>query len=644
MPFLGQDTPSRAGYTGAATAARSPCLTSGHRAELRRAMAALRDPSDADAKDASARPAAPVWPAGGPTRPVAPALAAARAWPADGGDEADNEDGDGGGSGGIDFTPLPRSQAWPTSRPTRPRPPSLSVPRATVTVAHGTGGSAAEARRPQSQVWSGHTIPRAPTFSTVSRSAAPTGASDPQQPEAAAATRRSQSQVWTGRTVPRAPMLSTMSRSAASASTDPKQPETDGETRQPLSQNWSGHTVPHAPTLSTTSRSRKYVAFNMGETLADGGSEEVPAPRAAPVWSGAGTIPRPPSFSARRLPQSVNIACQQVATPSKPSRSVEERRAAFERLTRPRQPPAAVTRIANPMGPFTRKSSTPAIRGEDRRAIFERLTRPRLNPPQEIGFAENATVGTGPTAQVAASVARYNARPTATRGFPHSGPDSSRFSVRTASNPTVLQSRRQNVPATQYVPGRTVPRPFRLKSVELHDAAMAKFEQQVKRESALLEQKRRYQAVPLREDMLKGPTFEPKFAPQDQIVTVPEEDFCCRSDMRALSRAEFEERTRARVEEDERAKREAAAAREELFEQQLAAKYQVQRFRARPVPTFHLSAATLPRLPPSLPPTSPHTPHLSTRFRTRSAALARLLHTGDEGNMVDRSLPVSPSP
>lgn len=536
MPFPTKDTPSRAGYTGARTVARSPTFTAGHRAELRSAMAALRNPDEAGVAPSEAEdhgppePSPAAWPEAGLTVPVAPVFASARprrgttVEPAHVADiPADNPLAD------ANFTPVTRvcddapASTWPVRRPTRPCPPSLSTPRASVAKA-GLQSS----------------VPGPPTRT---------------------------------RTAP---------------------------------------TIPRPPKLSTTSRSRKSIAVL--EIAAVGAAEDVPERRQrVPVtWTGEKTVPRAPIFTARP-PRPVTVTSKVPTPAQRVTRSAEERRAAFERLTAPR--PALGVRGSGTAdgGPsLPKRASAPVIRGEDRRAIFERLTRSRqsttLGNNRSIDCcsdpASRSTTGGGEDRDQCTSRRPYSARGAAT-----------------GCNP--LQSRCSNAQNQSYVPGRTVPKPFQLKSVELHDAAIVKFEEQKHRDSIRLEEKRRFRAVPLRADMLEGPTFIPTLAPPELVVTETDGSFCRASDVRAESRAEFEAQNRERIERETVAKAAAEAANEALLERKRVEEYNEKRFRARPLPLFRPEDSVLPPVPAPLPPTSPHTPYLATRSRTRALALLR---------------------
>lgn len=580
MPLGDQGTPCRAGYSGVPTQARSPHFVAGHRAELRSAMAALRDPLQpavsAVADGVPEQTSVPAWPDSGPTVPVAPAFTAIRVRRGQGGDDAGEEDvhranddevSDGNGEVAC-FTPLVQAStsadsttSWHECGPTRPYPPSRSVPRASV-----ASGNALRTQKP-------------PT----------------------------------------------------------------AQARQSQPHSWRGRTVARSPVLTTTSRTRKSVAVAAGE---DPLTANLPARRAPSAWTGAGTIPRAPTFAAGRPPRPVSVAEPAAAAAPKPARSALERRAAFERLTRPRaKPTAAFTYAGQGGGALPKSGSAPVIRGEARRAIFERLTRPRQGPGDQGDSAAEDSGRLRSSALARAPAAAFRGHSAAANEVLQTRPSSSRFPIRTASNPSALRERSQNVPSQSYVPGRTVPKPFRLMSVELHDAATAKFEERVKRESVLMDQKRRYHAVPLRADMLEGPTFQPTLAPPDQVVTVAEDSFCRQSDMRAASRADFEERTKARIEEDDAAKQEAAAAREAKLEHQRLAQYNERRFRARPAPKFREEDATLPPVPPPLAPTSPHTPHFAPRTRrmhTRSMSRLRKPDSESEGGLFDNPFIASP--
>jgi hypothetical protein len=259
-----------------------------------------------------------------------------------------------------------------------------------------------------------------------------------------------------------------------------------------------------------------------------------------------------------------------------------------------------------------RAASAPTAR--DRRAAFERLTRPRALPAvDDPGDGRDASSRQAPRRPAEL----FTGRPTVTKEFSLSVSNVTRFAPRPASAP-VLRPRAQNSVALEYKPSRTVPQPFKLKSVELHDAAAARFAQQQRIDEQALEAKRRYQAVPLRADMLDGPTFVPTLAPPDQVVTVANGSFCRQSDVRAECRAAFDAHTRERLVTEEGERERAAAVRAAAQERERRTTFREQCFRANPVPSFEM--VEIPKGPPAWEPTSPHTPHLSTKQRSRSAS------------------------
>jgi hypothetical protein len=197
-----------------------------------------------------------------------------------------------------------------------------------------------------------------------------------------------------------------------------------------------------------------------------------------------------------------------------------------------------------------------------------------------------------------------NARPTKEMSVYSGHTIPKEFALTTRSRAGAAQQERRplqeskSVNLQDYNPHGTVPKPFRLKSAVLHEAAVARRRAFLEREDRELQERRRYKAIPLCQDMLDGPTFMPTLPLPEDSVTVPYENYCTASAERAEIRADFEEHTKARIAEEEEFAAKAAAAREASAERKRRSEYEAKKFRARPVPSqYALRQNTSLRLP-----------------------------------------------
>lgn len=218
-------------------------------------------------------------------------------------------------------------------------------------------------------------------------------------------------------------------------------------------------------------------------------------------------------------------------------------------------------------------------------------------------------------------IARYKGR-TIPREFHLSVTNSARFAAnklgRTGSEPRIRYNKGSKSDALQRVPnGRTEPEPFNLASLKLHEEAVARHQAQLAQEETRVTAQRCYRALPLRQDMLDGPTFIPVLLPPEHSVTIPDEQYCTHSDERAIRRAEFDEHTQKRLQDEAAAREAAAAAREHAEEERLRVEWNTHMFRARAMPDFDAirQRNSMAERPCGLRPTSPHTPANLTKTR-----------------------------
>lgn len=477
--------------------------------------------------------------------------------------------------------------SWPSGRPTKPRSPVLSTSQRGQATA---GNLDSEENIPLHEPdvtdieWplSHRTRPRSPSLLTSRRST------------------RFQDSVGQSTRPPLQRNASSTSTWPATGLTRPRPPSLS----IPRVRNSTGTPPAHRSSIATAGRASDIE--NRGSTNAEG------------QWSGLPTRPRAPQLSAARTRRSQSVA---EFGPSGPSQkrsgrilSKADRDAAFARLTRPKAP-AGLT-IANPQANRDSAFARPVLSKEERDAAFARLTKPRRPPsvPQKDDEAQQ-----GAKALVSS---HFSGRPATVSDISSSAGNPTSLEASFGSTPPVLQSREVNVqyPATGL---RTVPKPFALKSVELHESAKVRLSERVRAEEIELAKRRSFKAAPLALDLLQGPTFVPKLPPATEVCTVPEQ-FPGHSEERAKSRAAFDEENQDRIarENEERKAREAARA----LAEQIAAKkeWRSRAFRARDVPDFAAieqaqkeAAAAVPPFEP----TSPHTPFLATKMRSLGTAV-----------------------
>lgn len=285
--------------------------------------------------------------------------------------------------------------------------------------------------------------------------------------------------------------------------------------------------------------------------------------------------------------------------------------AAFARLTRPKTPAGFV----NPDSCENREasSSRPALSKEQREEAFARLTRPRP------ATAASKTAPEGQDEKLATSK-RFSGQPTVISHFNLSVSNRKPLeaAVQPPSKPKVLGSRETNIQCLPF-DGKTVPKPFCLKSLDLHESAKARLSERIRAEEIELAKRRSFKATSLSVELLDGPTFVPKLEPASEVCTVPQL-FSGYSGIRAERRATFDEENQERIAREEREKKQADAAR--IAAERKAAKenWRKNAFRARPVPDFVAitqAAEEAALSAPQFEPTSPHTPFLATRLRFR---------------------------
>jgi hypothetical protein len=314
--------------------------------------------------------------------------------------------------------------------------------------------------------------------------------------------------------------------------------------------------------------------------------------------------------------EKANRALLRAAAPSSPARAPSLPKLAARQewpgpnLTRPvsphfapRRPSRVVpyrTDVAHSQRP-RRTSSQPGTEN-----VFDRLTLPKarvVDASASESKPRGSTVYTGRTIpkEFALSISNH---PSYNAGLSRNRASESKFS-RTRKPFTDIQNFDPNA--------RTVPAPFDLKSVELHDRARARWQIEQKRVERELDERRKYRALPLRKELLEGPTFVPVLGVPEESVTVPDEDFCTNSDARAATRAQFDMYTAARLDNEAKLMALSNAAREKAEEERRRALWISHAFRARGVPASHYEIDHPPVPSPPYPPTSPHTPGVLRR-------------------------------
>lgn len=137
----------------------------------------------------------------------------------------------------------------------------------------------------------------------------------------------------------------------------------------------------------------------------------------------------------------------------------------------------------------------------------------------------------------------------------------------------------------------TVPEPFKLASVELHEARMMKIHSKRKAEQEEAEKRRVLHPTPLNRKMLEGPMFVPCLDKKNLTDPVDLLPWAAERRERTLA---YEAAQRARVEEMEAMKEIVRKQRELAEEEKMREDYERKRFRPRPVPRSHYFPDTPP--------------------------------------------------
>lgn len=156
----------------------------------------------------------------------------------------------------------------------------------------------------------------------------------------------------------------------------------------------------------------------------------------------------------------------------------------------------------------------------------------------------------------------------------------------------------------------TLPQPFHLRSDERHRKAVEDFEARSKREQAEATQARKFKAQGIM-SARAAPVPAPAPRPPTKVVAKP-----LPSDIRAMSRAEFEADKARREEEAKRAAEEAKRRKEQHERQEVKQLRKTMSFKAQP---FKQQVAP-PALKSNKPLTCPLTPHFATDKRVRHAS------------------------
>ncbi|PXF43087.1 hypothetical protein BWQ96_07173 [Gracilariopsis chorda] len=138
----------------------------------------------------------------------------------------------------------------------------------------------------------------------------------------------------------------------------------------------------------------------------------------------------------------------------------------------------------------------------------------------------------------------------------------------------------------------TVPKPFKLASVELHEARMKKICAKRKAEQEEAERRRVLHPLALNREMLEGPTFVPCLDKKNLTMPVDLLPWAAERRERTLA---YEAAQRARIEEMEAMKEIAQRQRELAEEERLREDYERKKFRPRPVPRSHYYPDTPPK-------------------------------------------------
>jgi hypothetical protein len=320
--------------------------------------------------------------------------------------------------------------------------------------------------------------------------------------------------------------------------------------------------------------------------------------------------------------ETANRASLRAAAPSSPARAPSLPKLAARQewpgpnLTRPVSPHFAPRRPSRVMpgktdfAPSQRPRRTSPRPGTEN--VFDRLALPKVRVVHASTSESNprgnaSTVYTGRTIpkEFALSISNH---PNYNAGL----------SRNRASESQLARTRKPFTDIRNFDPNaRTVPAPFDLKSVELHDRARARWQIEQERLERELDERRKYRAVPLRKELLEGPTFVPVLGVPEDSITVPDDDFCTNSDARAATRAQFDMNTAARLENEANLMGLANAAREKAEEERRRAMWVSHAFRARGVPASHYEIDHPPVSSPPYRPTSPHTPVVLRRTQER---------------------------
>lgn len=140
--------------------------------------------------------------------------------------------------------------------------------------------------------------------------------------------------------------------------------------------------------------------------------------------------------------------------------------------------------------------------------------------------------------------------------------------------------------------GRTVPRPFPLQGVNKHEEVVESLQRRQQLAEAEERRSRMFEPVPLREEILEGPTFIPSRSDPnlltDPVSLLPD------AEQRSKRTLAYLAGQRERMEEMERRKTQAAREREDRELEDIEREWQQRRFKARPMPKSHYT----PDIPP----------------------------------------------
>lgn len=133
--------------------------------------------------------------------------------------------------------------------------------------------------------------------------------------------------------------------------------------------------------------------------------------------------------------------------------------------------------------------------------------------------------------------------------------------------------------------GRTVPHPFPLQGVNKHEEVMESLQRRQQLDEAEARRSRMFEPVPLREEILEGPTFIPSRSDPnlltDPVCLLPD------AEQRSMRTLAYLAAQRERMEELEMRKMQAAREREDRELEDAERVWQQRRFKPRPIPKSH---------------------------------------------------------